>query len=60
MLDQQKVCEDVKAGVERLVAGQMSTTEFEAFVAKSNAELDKLAVEKERQAWEDLNWRTMY
>jgi hypothetical protein len=64
MLDQQKVCENVKVGVERLMAGQMSAAEFETFVAKSTQELDELIATKakadERRRWEDLNWRTMY
>lgn len=60
MLDKQKACENVKAGVERLMAGQMSATEFQFWLAKSNQELDQLMVEKERRDWDDLNWRTMY
>ena len=42
------------------MAGQMSATEFQFWLAKSNQELDQLMVEKERRDWEDLNWRTMY
>lgn len=58
MLSQQEVvAEQVKYGIEKLLSGQMDRKEFEAFVKQSNERLDEI---KERQAWEGLNWRTMY
>jgi hypothetical protein len=51
------VCESIKDKVEAFLAGKVKKEEFNEFVAKSNAALDKLKAEKARSAefWECFN-----
>ena len=48
----EEVAQAIKAGVEKLLSGEMSKTEYETFLAKSNAELDALALKKRQ----DEDW----
>jgi hypothetical protein len=62
MLDQQKVGEDIKAGVERLIAGKMDEKTFKEWLKQSNATLDQLKVEKKRSEdfWHRYNSTCYY
>jgi hypothetical protein len=62
-MQEQQFAEQVRDTVQRWVDGKVDAKTSEDFLAKSNATLDTLKAEKvakERRAWEDLNWRTMY
>lgn len=55
------VAEQVKVGVEKLLAGEMSAEDFETFVKESNEKLDALAAEKRSaEFWSRYNSTCYY
>jgi hypothetical protein len=54
-MQQLETLKTIRNGVEKFVAGKLDAKDFDKFLEKSNATLNKLAAERKAKA--DANWR---